>query len=105
MNLNNILQWSGTACLLVMYVLMSFFPEQRPWNIVAGVAGGAFYLAWTIRVANRPQMIVNAVAICIGIAGVINFEPVVTAPIEGSVKADQYERDMKPDCVDPKERT
>ena len=88
-----------------MYVLMSFFPEQRPWNIVAGVAGGLFYLAWTIRVANRPQMIVNAVAICIGIAGLINFESVVVEPLEGSVKADQYERDMKPDCIDPKDRT
>ena len=85
MNLNNILQWSGTACLLVMYVLMSFFPEQRPWNIVAGVAGGAFYLAWTIRVANRPQMIVNAVAICIGIAGLINFETPQELPRQSGI--------------------
>ena len=85
MNLNNILQWSGTACLLVMYVLMSFFPEHRPWNIVAGVAGGAFYLAWTIRVANRPQMIVNAVAICIGIAGLINFEAPQELPRQSGI--------------------
>ena len=82
---NNILQWSGTACLLVMYVLMSFFPEQRPWNIVAGVAGGCFYLAWTIRVANRPQMIVNAVAICIGIAGLITFETPQELPRQSGV--------------------
>ena len=85
MNLNNILQWSGTACLLVMYVLMSFFPEQRPWNIVAGVAGGAFYLAWTIRVANRPQMIVNAVAICIGLAGLVNFETPQELPRQSGI--------------------
>jgi len=69
MQINNILQWTGTACLLVMYALMSFFPNLHPWNIVAGVLGGACYLAWTIRVANKPQMLVNAVAIAIGTAG------------------------------------
>jgi hypothetical protein len=69
MKLNEVLQWAGTACLLTMYILMSFFKELHPWNIVAGLGGGAFYLAWTIRVANRPQMIVNGVAIAIGLAG------------------------------------
>jgi hypothetical protein len=63
------LQWTGTAFLLSMYVLMSFYPHLHPWNIVAGVGGGICYLAWTIRVANKPQMIVNAVAIAIGAAG------------------------------------
>ena len=67
--LNNTLQWTGTVCLLTMYVLMSFFPHLHPWNIVAGLCGGACYLAWTIRVANKPQLIVNAVAIAIGLAG------------------------------------
>jgi hypothetical protein len=67
--MNNLLQWAGTVCLLIMYVLMSFYPQLHPWNIVAGLAGGAFYLAWTIRVANKPQMIVNATALAIGLAG------------------------------------
>jgi hypothetical protein len=67
--IDNTLQWAGTVCLLVMYVLMSFFKELHPWNIVAGVLGGVCYLAWTVRVRNRPQMIVNAVAITIGLAG------------------------------------
>jgi hypothetical protein len=69
MKLNDALQWAGTACLLTMYILMSFYPHLHPWNIVAGLCGGACYLAWTIRVANKPQMIVNAVAIAIGTAG------------------------------------
>jgi hypothetical protein len=56
-----------------MYVIMSCYPSLHPWNIVAGIAGGACYLAWTIRVANKPQMIVNAVAITIGLAGLYNF--------------------------------
>ncbi len=67
--LNEVLQWAGTACLLTMYVLMSFFPHLHPWNIVAGICGGACYFAWTVRVANKPQMIVNGVALAIGAAG------------------------------------
>ena len=67
--LNNILQWTGTVCLLSMYVLMSFFPHLHPWNIVCGVLGGLCYLTWTVRVRNTPQLIVNGVAIAIGLAG------------------------------------
>lgn len=67
--LNNMLQWAGTVCLLTMYALMSFAPHLHPGNIVAGVLGGLCYGAWTLRVANKPQMIVNAVAIAIGLAG------------------------------------
>jgi hypothetical protein len=33
------------------------------------LVGGVCYLTWTLRVHNRPQMIVNAVAIAIGLAG------------------------------------
>lgn len=69
LSLNDVLQWAGTVCLLTMYTLMSFYPHLHPWNIVAGVCGGACYLTWTIRVSNRPQMLVNAVAITIGLAG------------------------------------
>ena len=69
LKLNDMLQWAGTVCLLTMYVLMSFFPNLHPWNIVAGVLGGVCYLTWCLRVANKPQMIVNAVAIAIGLAG------------------------------------
>lgn len=67
---NDLLQWTGTVCLLVMYTLMSFYPHLHPWNIVAGVCGGACYLAWTVRVANKPQMIVNGVALVIGLSGI-----------------------------------
>jgi hypothetical protein len=70
--IDNLLQWTGTVCLLTMYVLMSFFPHLHPWNIVAGVLGGACYLTWTVRVANKPQMLVNGVAIAIGLAGLYN---------------------------------
>lgn len=69
LSLNDALQWAGTVSLLTMYVLMSFYPHLHPWNIVAGLCGGACYLAWTVRVRNKPQMIVNGVALAIGLAG------------------------------------
>jgi len=71
--INNTLQWVGTVCLLTMYVLMSFFPHLHPYNILAGVVGGMFYLAWTLRVRNKPQLLVNVVAITIGLAGLYKY--------------------------------
>ena len=64
---NNVIQWAGTACFLCMYALMSY--NQYPWNIVAGVLGGACYLVWSIRVRNTPQLVTNAVSIAICIVG------------------------------------
>ena len=61
--MNNILQWAGTVCFLCMYTLMSY--NQYPWNIVAGVLGAAFYLAWSLRVRNWPQTVTNVVSIAI----------------------------------------
>ena len=69
--LNSSLQWGGTSALLIMYILMSFFPELHPWNIVAGCFGGLFYFVWSFRTANKPQMIVNAAGILVCIAGLI----------------------------------
>ena len=71
LRLNDVLQWTGSVCLLTMYVIMSFLPNLHPWNIVAGVAGGSCFLTWCMRVGNRPQLIVNAVAIMIGIMGLV----------------------------------
>jgi len=66
---NNILQWAGTTALISMYIVMSFFPELHPWNIVLGCAGGVLYFAWSMRVANKPQMIVNAAGVVVCILG------------------------------------
>jgi hypothetical protein len=69
--INHILQWAGTSALITMYVLMSFYPELHPWNIVAGLFGGTFYLAWSYRVANKPQILVNLAGILVCIAGLV----------------------------------
>lgn len=69
--INQALQWMGTTALIIMYVLMSFYPELHPWNIVAGLIGGVCYFTWTLRVANKPQMIVNAAGITVCAMGIL----------------------------------
>lgn len=65
---NNILQWTGTFFILAMYVLMNFFRELG-LDPVAGLLGGLCYAAWAYRVANKPQMLVNVVAITVCVIG------------------------------------
>jgi hypothetical protein len=67
MKTNDIIQWAGTVCFMAMYTLMSL--NMYPWNILAGLLGGSFYMLWSIRVANKPQMLTNLVGITICIVG------------------------------------
>lgn len=67
MKLNDAIQWAGTACFMAMYTLMSL--NMYPWNILAGFCGGVLYMVWSLRVANKPQMVTNAVGIAICIVG------------------------------------
>ena len=67
--INQTLQWLGTACLITMYVVMSFFPELYPLNIVLGFLGGSLFFAWSYRVSNKPQMMVNMAGIIVCAAG------------------------------------
>jgi hypothetical protein len=52
-----------------MYILMSFYPQLYPFNLVAGMLGGSFYLAWSLRVYNKAQVLVNLAGILVCIAG------------------------------------
>lgn len=61
--LNEVLQWVGALAIIAGHVLNAMGPEAYPYNILAFTAGTVFFLAWTIRVANKPQMLVNVVAI------------------------------------------
>ncbi len=67
--LNELIQWVGTAFILVMYALMNFFPEFHPYNIWAGLGGALCFFAWSYRVANKQQMIINGVAIALCVLG------------------------------------
>jgi hypothetical protein len=54
-----------------MYVLMSL--NMYPCNIAAGLLGGLFYMAWSFRVKNMPQIVTNIVGVGVCIFGVIKF--------------------------------
>lgn len=69
MKLNEVLQWAGTVCFMVMYTTMSFFKELHTLQLIAGCMGGALFLAWSLRVANKQQTIVNVVGVTITLIG------------------------------------
>ena len=69
--MNQMLQWTGTVCLLGMYVIMNFFRELHPLDTALGLAGGLCYLTWSIRVANRPQILVNLAGVSVCVAGLL----------------------------------
>ena len=69
--LNDVIQWTGTAFILAMYVIMSYYPQLHPYNIMMGLLGGLCYFTWTVRVKNYPQMLINAVAIVLCVGGLV----------------------------------
>ena len=71
--LNELIQWVGTLFVLLMYGLMNLAPELAPWNLVAGLLGSICYFVWTIRVRNRPQLIINIVAMTLCVAGLVKY--------------------------------
>jgi len=73
MDTNTILQWLGTICFLEMYVVSSFFIELYPLNLVLAIMGTLFYLMWSVRVRNKPQMITNIVGLSICVVGLFKY--------------------------------
>ena len=65
---NDIIQWAGTFFILAMYVLMNFFRELG-LDPICGLLGGLCFAIWNYRVANKPQMLVNVVAIAVCVVG------------------------------------
>lgn len=66
---NETIQWIGTAFVLSMYAIMNLAPELAPWNLVMGLLGSVCYFVWTVRVRNRPQMLINIVAMTLCVLG------------------------------------
>ena len=68
-NLNEVLQWAGAVFIIAGHSLNAMGPEVYPYNILAFFLGTVLFLAWSIRVANKPQLLVNIVALSISAAG------------------------------------
>ena len=71
LEINEILQWTGAVFIIAGHSLNAVGPSMYPYNILAFFLGTILFLTWTIRVANKPQMVVNLVALCIGISGLV----------------------------------
>jgi hypothetical protein len=68
MSKDDLLQWTGTAGIVGGHSLNAV-GGMDPYNIMVFGLGSLMYLIWAIRVANMPQIIVNAVSMFIGCAG------------------------------------
>jgi hypothetical protein len=72
MKVNDILQWTGAVFIIIGHVCNAIGPSVYPYNIVAFTLGTIMFMAWTIHVKNRPQLVVNIVAIVTCAIGLVN---------------------------------
>jgi hypothetical protein len=71
LEINEILQWSGAVFIIAGHSLNAVGPEAYPYNILAFFVGTVLFMTWSIRVANKPQLLVNIVALVIGLTGLV----------------------------------
>ena len=71
LEINDILQWTGAVFIIAGHSLNAVGPAAYPYNILAFFVGTVLFMAWSIRVANRPQLLVNIVALAIGLTGLV----------------------------------
>ena len=69
--LNETLQWTGAVMIIAGHSLNAVGPAVYPYNILTFLLGTVMFLAWALRVANKPQITVNVVSVIIGITGMI----------------------------------
>ena len=70
--IDEVLQWTGAVAIIAGHVLNAIGPAVYPYNIAVFAVGTVAFLAWAIRVANKPQAVVNIVALAIGLVGLYN---------------------------------
>ena len=68
---NELLQWVGAVFIIAGHSLNAVGPAAYPYNIIAFFVGTIFFLTWCLRVRNRPQLLVNVVALSIGATGLV----------------------------------
>jgi hypothetical protein len=68
-NKNEVLQWVGAVAIIAGHVLNAIGPRVYPYKIIAFAVGTVAFLIWAVRVANKPQAVVNVVSLAIGIVG------------------------------------
>jgi hypothetical protein len=75
MKFNDALQWFGAVFIMIGHLLNTLGVEYHydVLNIGAFAIGTLAFLAWTIRVSNKPQMTVNIVALIFMAFGLVKF--------------------------------
>jgi hypothetical protein len=68
--INEALQWVGAVFIILGHSLNAL-GNLDPWNIVAFFLGTIAFLTWTIRVGNRPQGLVNVIAMATCLLGLL----------------------------------
>ena len=68
-HIDDTLQWIGAVAIIAGHVLNAIGPAVYPYNIAVFAVGTVAFLAWALRVANKPQAVVNVVALAIGLVG------------------------------------
>ena len=63
------LQWTGAVAIIAGHSLNAVGPSMYPYNVIVFAVGTVAFLAWAIRVRNKPQAVVNVVALTIGLVG------------------------------------
>ena len=71
LEINEVLQWTGAVFIIAGHSLNAVGPAAYPYNILAFFLGTILFMAWSIRVANKPQLLVNIVALAIGLTGLV----------------------------------
>ena len=71
LEINDILQWTGAVFIIAGHSLNAVGPAAYPYNILAFFVGTVLFMTWSIRVANKPQLLVNIVALAIGLTGLV----------------------------------
>jgi hypothetical protein len=66
---NEIIQWAGAVAIVAGHVLNAVGPAAYPYNIIVFALGTVLFLAWAVRVKNRPQLMVNVISLAIGLVG------------------------------------
>jgi hypothetical protein len=69
MKLNDVLQWTGAVFIIGMHVGNAMGPIAYPWTLIGAFGGTVCFMVWSARVANKPQLLVNVVALAILLAG------------------------------------
>ncbi len=71
MKANELIQWVGTAFVLLMYLVMNVFPQHIVFIQLFGLLGAVSFFVWTVRVKNYPQMVINVVAMTLCVVGLL----------------------------------